>query len=219
MKTESQDTILFKKLFKAKIDLTKELLEYLCIDLGETNIKDIKYTNNLITSENESDKNIGLIESFESGKLSDYSFGSGCGGTVEIGEFVKNIGDFNIVNALKWGSINHKPVSIGQCAKYVRLMLEAGGINTSGHPISAYKYASFLPSKGFKHIATLNGREEQTNFSNTDAIPGDIAVMSHGQHGHICIFTGKQWLSDFPQNNMWPYSGNGVCNIFRYDNS
>lgn len=216
MKEESQDTLLFKKLFKLKIDLTKELLEYLCIDLGETNIYDLKYTNNLIT--NEENNNIGLIDSFKEGKLSDYSFGSGSiNNNIEIGEFVKNIGNFNIINAIKYAQKNYNPKSLGQCAKYVRLMLEAGGINTTGHPISACKYVSFLPSKGFKHIATLNGREEQTEFSNKNALPGDIAVMNHGKHGHICMFTGKQWVSDFLQKNMWPYAGNGICNIFRYN--
>ena len=41
--------------------------------------------------------------------------------------------------------------------------------------------------------------------------------MDHGVHGHICMFDGNQWISDFVQNNMWVYGGDGTCYIFRYN--
>lgn len=134
-----------------------------------------------------------------------------------IGEYIAPIGDFDVNKALMWASKNCGRKSQGACAKYVRLMLESGGINTSGHPVSAYQYAWFLPSKGFKHIMSLKTKSEQSNWSNSSAKPGDIAVMVHGQHGHICMWTGRQWVSDFVQNNMWPYAGDGEVNIFRYN--
>lgn len=38
---------------------------------------------------------------------------------------------------------------------------------------------------------------------------GDVCVMRHGEYGHVCMFTGKDWISDFKQNNGWnAYSGN-----------
>ena len=135
---------------------------------------------------------------------------------MEIGGYIKNYEGFNVSKALEWAKNNVGPKSVGRCARYVRSMLEAGGMNTAGRPVSAYQYAGYLPKKGFKHIASLSSKSEQAAWSNSKALPGDIAVMAHGQHGHICMFTGKQWVSDFVQNNMWPYSGDGLVNIFRY---
>lgn len=123
---------------------------------------------------------------------------------------------FNIKNAIDYGMKILKPKSIGACAKHVRLMLEAGGLNTIGHPSAACNYIDFLPKIGFKHIVTLNSRQTQLDFSKNEANIGDIAVMSHGKYGHICIWNGNNWISDFKQNNMWPYTGNGICKIFRY---
>jgi GH24 family phage-related lysozyme (muramidase) len=31
------------------------------------------------------------------------------------------------------------------------------------------------------------------------------------------MFTGWQWVSDFRQRNMWPYGGDGICTIFRFN--
>jgi hypothetical protein len=31
------------------------------------------------------------------------------------------------------------------------------------------------------------------------------------------MWNGRQWISDFYQNNMWPYSGDGTCSIFRWN--
>lgn len=134
-----------------------------------------------------------------------------------IGDYIPPTGNFDINKALAWASKNCGAKSKGSCAKYVRMMMEAGGLSTAGRPVSAYKYVDFLPQKGFKHIAVLHNKKDQSNWSSTSARPGDIAVMSHGQHGHICMWTGKKWVSDFVQNNMWPYSGDGTVNIFRYN--
>lgn len=43
--------------------------------------------------------------------------------------------------------------------------------------------------------------------------------MSHGQHGHICMWNGRQWISDFFQNNMWVYSNpwNSNVDLFRWN--
>lgn len=210
---ENKDTTLIKKVIKVKLDLCKELIEYMNVDLGETNI-DLKYNNKLI--DDESLKNTSLIESFNKNLLTEYSLGSSGMSNVQIGTFIPNANGFNIQNALVCGMMNCKPKSIGRCAKYVRLMLEAGGLNTTGRPVSACNYVNFLPKIGFRHIATITGKTLQAQWSSTNALPGDISVMSHGKHGHICMFTGVQWLSDFPQNNMWPYVGDGTCNIFRF---
>lgn len=125
---------------------------------------------------------------------------------------------FNINKAIEYGNKILLQKSKGQCAKHVRLMLEEGGLNTLGHPIAACNYDKFLPKIGFINIITLQTRQKQLEFSKNNALPGDIAVMNHGKYGHICIWNGTNWISDFKQNNMWPYAGNGECKIFRYYN-
>lgn len=155
-----------------------------------------------------------------------YSTFSGYGGglddmvanaMVQIGQFIPNPNGFNIRAALKRGVSMLSPISLHKCALNVRLMLEAGGINTTGHPTNAYEYANFLPHVGFRFIASLNTNAQQIQWSNSNAIAGDIAVMPYGQSGHICMYTGKQWISDFPQNRPRPYPGDGIVNIFRFE--
>ena len=104
----------------------------------------------------------------------------------------------------------------GCCAKKVRMAIEAGGLSTAGRPVSAYMYTSFLPKIGFQPVTQLYGKDNQSQWSASNAKAGDISVMSHGKHGHICMWNGSRWVSDFMQNNMWVYSGDGQCSIFRF---
>jgi hypothetical protein len=124
---------------------------------------------------------------------------------------------WNVNAALSALNSNARRKSSGYCARYVRTAIEAGGVSTAGRPGSAYLYTSYLPKIGFGFVTRLFGREAQAQWSASSAQPGDIAVMSHGKHGHICMWNGRQWISDFFQNNMWPYSGDGNCSIFRYN--
>lgn len=157
----------------------------------------------------------GMIKSFRA-SASSLNL-SGADGDVQIGTYIPNKHGFDIRKALTFGIRRLKPKSTGACAQYVREMLEAGGLSTIGHPVAAYKYASFLPAIGFKHIATLVGHDNQANFSNNQAQAGDIAVMAHGTYGHIHMFTGAgKWISDFASNNMWVYPGEGKCYVFRF---
>lgn len=96
---------------------------------------------------------------------------------------------------------NAASVSQGLCARYVRLGLEAGGLSTAGRPGSAKDYGPFLTSKNAIKV-TLGSEKPQK---------GDLAVFGGNSahiHGHIQMFTGRQWVSDFKQNNFSPYSSN-----------
>lgn len=124
---------------------------------------------------------------------------------------------WNLSAAIKHLVSSASGKSLHQCAKYVRQAIEAGGVSTVGRPVSACKYKSFLPTIGFNSIGKITGKVNQDNWSKKNARPGDIAVMDHGEHGHICMWSGNQWISDFKQNHMWPYGGDGTCYIFRYD--
>ncbi len=94
--------------------------------------------------------------------------------------------------------------STGECAKYVRWALEAGGINTSGHPGSAKNYGPFLEGQGFSNVSPDNYAPQ----------PGDIAVIQPypggNQSGHIEGWNGSQWVSDFNQPYYPNSPGGGV---------
>ena len=138
-----------------------------------------------------------------------------------------------IYGALTWAKGHVLKKGISYCAAWVYGMIDAGfgeknftakhGTTTfgdghikKGRPNSAYQNVGYLPSIGFAHLTTLSGRKAQKEWTENYAQPGDIAVMSHGKHGHICMWTGYNWVSDFVQNKMWVYDGDGTCNIFRY---
>ena len=90
--------------------------------------------------------------------------------------------------------------SSGYCARYVRKALQAAGYEFTPNP-SAYQYASrgTLTQAGFTKIS--NDMQPQV---------GDVVVYnrtSNRPHGHIQIFDGRDWVSDFRQNSISPYSG------------
>ncbi|WP_201529474.1 CHAP domain-containing protein [Psychrobacter frigidicola] len=90
--------------------------------------------------------------------------------------------------------------SSGYCARYVRKALQSAGYEFRPNP-SAYQYASrgTLSSAGFSKIS--NNMQPQV---------GDVVVYdrsSRHPHGHIQIFDGGDWVSDFRQNSISPYSG------------
>ena len=92
---------------------------------------------------------------------------------------------------------NAQAKSTGYCARYVRKAINAGGIKTPGNPVSAYLYKGYLKQFGFVQVAPGSYQE------------GDIAVISNfpgHRHGHIQMFNGSQWVSDFQQRDFWPGS-------------
>lgn len=86
--------------------------------------------------------------------------------------------------------------STGYCARYVANALEAAGYKFPRQPY-AYMYAHGpLEQAGFTRIP-----------NNTPPMAGDIAVFTPrpgSKAGHIQIFNGSKWYSDFAQNHMLP---------------
>lgn len=161
---------------------------------GET----VTYTDNML--------NVYVIESFV--YASDFGTGSlALGGGIGQGG---GGGVYDIDKAINWLNSNaHESWkdAKGECAKYIRLALEAGGLSTKGHPVAAWEYSTFLPKLGFIKVNT-------TNY-----LKGDIAVIqgySGGKsdpktgipYGHIQMYNGSIWISDFKQyNGFWPGRG------------
>ena len=86
----------------------------------------------------------------------------------------------------------------GLCALYVLRALKAGGISVEGHPVNAAKYGGFLLAKGFVAIGDPENYRPRK---------GDVVVIQPrpgtSGPGHIAMFTGEQWVSDYRQAKFW----------------
>lgn len=88
------------------------------------------------------------------------------------------------------------------CARYVRWGIDAGGLDTSGtRPTSAKDYGPYLLSLGFTAVATA--QYLAGDIVVFDAIMGFKGVKDHPD-GHIQMFNGSQWVSDYRQSDFWP---------------
>ncbi len=133
---------------------------------------------------------------------------------------------------------NPKPVgdSIGHCSEYVFNALEAAGfgkLDASGNyvPITrdgdAKDNGPNLKKLGFTSVAY---RPEGDNPDYPDypegytPQAGDVMIVQdcqHHRHGHIAIFDGQYWISDFVQDGIWVsrYYRDSLpaCEYFRLD--
>ena len=108
-------------------------------------------------------------------------------------------------NVLMWNkskAVEHlnskaQPHSLGQCAAYVRRAVEAGGV-TLQHHVSAKDYGSSLLHVGFNKIVGSHASAQYHHLA------GDVAVIQPiegHRHGHMTMFNGKEWVSDFVQHH------------------
>lgn len=80
--------------------------------------------------------------------------------------------------------------SLGRCAEYVRKAIEAGGLQLFHHG-SAKDYGASLKAVRFLE---LTGAQVP--------VAGDVIVIQpipRHPHGHITMFNGQIWVSDFKQ--------------------
>jgi hypothetical protein len=119
----------------------------------------------------------------------------GGGGNMDVDKAVKKLND------------QAKKNSTGKCAKYVRQAIQAGGVKlTPPYPSVAKDYGPYLEKYGFDPVSP-------TPAPNYEPEKGDIAVIQPYQGGnsagHIEMYNGSQWVSDFFQNgpDIWPGSG------------
>jgi len=115
----------------------------------------------------------------------------------------KDNGIYNVDKAVEYLENNANPSSTGYCARSVRKALEAGGLNTEGHPSSAKDYTPFLKNKGFQIIDNKNYEPQKGDIAVISAFIGETKTHPYG---HIQMYTGNQWISDFKQREFWPGS-------------
>lgn len=100
------------------------------------------------------------------------------------------------VSYLRSHALGH---SHSECAKFTRRAIEAGGVRLD-RTHDAKDYGTALLRAGFSEVppgSTLHS--------------GDVAVIqpySGGNpSGHMTMYDGAQWISDFPQRSMYPGPG------------
>ena len=99
--------------------------------------------------------------------------------------------------AARYATEHAEKKSVGMCALYVRKAIIAGGIPLYvGGDAWSYKYT--LPILNFHQVGKMSEREV-----------GDIVVfqpIGDRKYGHIAIWDGNQWVSDFKQRNLIVHS-------------
>lgn len=95
--------------------------------------------------------------------------------------------------------------SMHVCATAVKKALEAAGFAYPTGSNGAYCY-NHLAEMGFYVVGKVKTKEARLEFTRNKAHPGDIALMEHNTMGHICIYNGTNWVSDFCQNEIWVYN-------------
>ena len=108
----------------------------------------------------------------------------------------------------------------GECAAYVRAALVAGGIDLKVPPkryedasgASACDYGASLEKIGF---AVIFDNADQLMCQKIDFKPiaGDVSIFQRfpgHRHGHIQMFNGVRWVSDFLQKQIYPDQAQGL---------
>ena len=94
---------------------------------------------------------------------------------------------------------NANDASTGWCGRYIGWALDAGGTPVGSH--AGGDYGPYLTQAGFVTVPLAGYSPQQ----------GDIAIFQRSTalghpSGHSAGYNGSQWVSDFFQRNMSPYS-------------
>lgn len=119
---------------------------------------------------------------------------------------------YNVDKAVAHAESSYLSKSHSCCAWFVMRSLQSGGCPMIILP--AWAYRDVLPLYGYENVASgkgnvMNGFRPQK---------GDVVVIENGKHsiwGHIAIYTGNCWISDFKQKSMCPYRRPVPYVIFR----
>ena len=99
---------------------------------------------------------------------------------------------------------NKKTKPIGYCSRYTKKAIYNGLVPPLKLPYNsahAFEMIAYLPTIGWKAIGNNLPKEKWE--------VGDVAVFpqySGGPYGHICMWTGSSWISDFKQLTIYPTS-------------
>jgi CHAP domain len=115
------------------------------------------------------------------------------------------LGLFDTQAYVNWMLTHARHTSQGQCAKYVRQGLEAGGADISAGPDGYPNAKDYGPQ-------LLNNDFTPVNPTDYTPQPGDTVVFQpypgdSNSYGHIQMWNGNNWVSDFNQKGFFPNTG------------
>ena len=104
---------------------------------------------------------------------------------------------FDVDKAAQYLTSHAEPESTSNCATYVRkaISAKAGGGLPMNSTKSAKDYGPQLEAAGFRQVT--DGTVQK----------GDVAVIQPypggNPNGHMTMYNGSQWVSDYKQRDMW----------------
>ena len=134
------------------------------------------------------------------------------------------------INAENFKSGIDKKLKYGEsnCARYVKKALIAGGASVKNSGIeSAKNYGPWLLENNFKVVDNVTTVRSGGVFTISDQQAGDVVVIQaapHHVHGHMAMFNGTHWVSDFVQEKgFYPaqiYRDQNIAyQLYRYSDS
>lgn len=102
------------------------------------------------------------------------------------------------------------PYGVGKCATFVREAIEAGGLSVSRDGSgSAKDYGPRLIQAGFVAKTGTGMPYQVGDVAVIDGFTMSAAVGIKKDHvvGHLAMYDGTQWISDFKQTGTTPYPG------------
>ncbi|MGK3141390.1 hypothetical protein [Pantoea sp. C2G6] len=109
------------------------------------------------------------------------------------------------INAENFKNGIDKKLKYGEskCARYVKKALIAGGVSAKNSGIeSAKNYGPWLIENNFRVVDNVTTVRSGGVFTISDQQAGDVVVIQaapHHVHGHMAMFNGTHWVSDFFQ--------------------
>ena len=109
---------------------------------------------------------------------------------------------------------NGRDKSIHCCAWYTMRALQAGGCPAIILPAQWYKY--YMPLVQFEEIPKKGYIPQKGDVVVFDRPAGKTWKKITQWWGHVAMYNGKQWISDFKQKNMNPYRKDVPYRVYRY---
>ena len=103
---------------------------------------------------------------------------------------------WDVQKAVQHLKANAEPAPVGKCGTYTREAIEAGGV-TLRRANLAKDYGPSLLEVGFETVSTASYQA------------GDVVIMQNcpgHDAGHMQMYSGSQWISDYVQRDFWPYT-------------
>lgn len=104
---------------------------------------------------------------------------------------------FDVNKATRYLDSHAQRKSISRCAHYVAnaITSPAGGGQPMGRTVSAKNFGPKLEAAGFRQVT--DGTLQKGDVAVIQSIPGH-------PHGHMTMYDGSSWVSDFKQKTMYP---------------